>query len=645
MWRQICCLCLLLFLMLLPAPVWAATTSPERTPLTWELLQERFESPIQSDGVLTLDLRQFVIDLTSENVEFRDRFYSQVQTQINRSKTPLGLDLSQSLIQGEFVASKLGLRSPLSAPTLPPLLTQPEREQLQRDQRFIFELSQQDTPVTIFRGPLKLVETRFGGAVNFANTFFLQRVEASDVTFVQEGDWSDTRFSRSAEFTGATFGRDVNFGSSTFFGKVGFKKAHFLGSANFSGSTFKSNSNFSGAEFDQLANLTRTKWLQKADFSQVIWHDRSLLSNNLFSQTLLLTDATFEKSTTFRESRFKQPVLLRDVSLLDQIDFSNARFTEAAFLNVAGMTFDSDQAKIFGNTGQIGRVLSVPVLQGNEDVLRNLVRNFREMEQIPDANQLEYTMERLRQEQLGQSLLVTRPREIPPLNWAKNAMHWLGLSLLLLLSAYGTSFELVFGVGCCAIALFGLLFWFIDRWRPQSPLVPPYLESVYMLSSYLAVTSVGITSILRNSQQPWFTLACLAVVLIPIPLMLTMRLYQLGGDRKAVEQSYFVEDGSLRQLRLLIGRLPIRPRFDLFRDRYMPILWERRWSWLNYYDFSLNNLLKFGFNDIRLRDEHLPGLITTLVWYQWSLGILYIALLLWTLSRTIPGLNLLIYLK
>jgi hypothetical protein len=87
------------------------------------------------------------------------------------------------------------------------------------------------------------------------------------------------------------------------------------------------------------------------------------------------------------------------------------------------------------------------------------------------------------------------------------------------------------------------------------------------------------------------------------------------------------------------------PRFTFFRDRYMPILWDRRWNWLNYYDFSLNNLLKFGFNDIRLRDEHLPGIITTLVWYQWGLGILYLALLLWTLSRTIPGLNLLIYLK
>jgi hypothetical protein len=74
-------------------------------------------------------------------------------------------------------------------------------------------------------------------------------------------------------------------------------------------------------------------------------------------------------------------------------------------------------------------------------------------------------------------------------------------------------------------------------------------------------------------------------------------------------------------------------------------LLDRGWSWLNYFDFSLNNLFKFGFNDIRLRDEFVPGIVTALVWYQWSIGLLFIFQLLWTLSRTIPGLNLLIYFK
>jgi hypothetical protein len=106
-----------------------------------------------------------------------------------------------------------------------------------------------------------------------------------------------------------------------------------------------------------------------------------------------------------------------------------------------------------------------------------------------------------------------------------------------------------------------------------------------------------------------------------------------------------MEEGTLKQLRILIGRLPTIPRFPMFRERYLPILWERRWNWLNYFDFSFNNFLRFGFNDLRLRDEHVPGVVTALVWYQWILGTLYIALILWTLSRTIPGLNLLIYFR
>ncbi len=72
---------------------------------------------------------------------------------------------------------------------------------------------------------------------------------------------------------------------------------------------------------------------------------------------------------------------------------------------------------------------------------------------------------------------------------------------------------------------------------------------------------------------------------------------------------------------------------------------DHRWNWLNYYDFSLNNLVKLGFNDIRLRDKHLPSIMSALVWYQWSLGLIYITLVLWALFRTILGLNLLIYLK
>ena len=683
-------------MLVLPAPTWAATSTPERSLLTLDILQERLKSPVQSDGVRTIDLSQLIINLRPENAEFRDQFYQLLQTQLNRSTTLLGIDFSNCVIQGEFIGTKLGLRTPLYGEALSPLLTPQEQQQLRRDPR---QLSH-PVPVpqvTVLRGSLKLVKTRFTGAVNFANTFFLHRVEANGAIFAQEADWSQTRWTRSANFVDANFNREANFGGSLFFAKAAFTRVLFRGIANFQGSTFESEAIFSQANFEQLANLTRSHFQGVADFTLVTCHDRALLSKSQFMESLLLTEATFEKAVTFRETQFNQLVNMRAVSLLEQVDFSNAQFFSDAYLNVASLTFDSDQAKIFGDTGEIGHRLSVPMLQGNEDVLRNLVRNFRSLQQIADANQLEYTTQRLRQRQLGNRLigrdeyrqvgskpvgnqqdkqnqpdkdvspsqpitddhpqpqhrgtehpLIPRSPHPPSLlGWILDGFYWVGLSMLLLLSRYGTSFWLVFGVGMVAIAYFGLIFWLVDRFRRRNPqpIVPSSFETPWMLGSYTTLTMAGVTAIFHTSPQPWLTMACLGGVIIPVPMLLLWRLYREGRYHDLMDVSYFVEDGSLRQLRLLIGRLPVMPRFDIFRDRYMPILWERHWNWLNYYDFSLNNLLKIGFNDIRLRDEHLPGIIATLVWYQWSLGVLYIVLLLWTLSRTIPGLNLLIYLK
>jgi hypothetical protein len=638
-------LLVILLLLMLSTPIWTTNSVPERISLNLELLQQRLKSPVQSEGVRTIDLRQFIINLRPENAEFRDQFYQLLQTQLNRSGTPLGLDFSYSLIQGDFIANKLGLRSPLYGEGLSPLLTPQEQQQLLHDPRQ-FSPSTAIPNVTVFRGTLKLVQTRFTGTVDFANSFFLHRVEANGAIFNQTVDLSGSSWIRLAEFSEVIFNRDVNFNNSFFWLKAIFAKVQFRGTANFSNTSFEGETNFSEAQFEQLANFTHSAFHESADFSKTNWSDRALFSKSQFMKPLLLSEATFAKAVAFRETQFNQLVNLRAVSLLEQVDFSNARFLNSAYLNVANLMFDSDQAKIIGDAGEIGRLLWVPLLQGNEDVLRNLVRNFRSLQQISDANQLEYTTQRLRRQQLG-SRLISGLDNFSPLSWILASLYWLGLSLLLLLSRYGTSFWLVFGTGMVTIAYFGLLFWLVDRFRrriPQ-PIVPTAWEIPWMLGSYTILTFAGVTAIFQTSEQAWLTLSCLGVVILPIPTLLLWQLYQQGRYHDLINVSYFVEDGTLRQLRLLIGRLPVMPRFEVFRDRYLPILWDRRWNLLNYYDFSLNNLLKIGFNDIRLRDQHLPGVITTLVWYQWSLGILYIALLLWTLSRTIPGLNLLIYLK
>jgi Helix-hairpin-helix motif/Pentapeptide repeats (9 copies) len=708
---------LLILLLILPQPVWAALAQPERTVLTLELLSARVKTPVLSGGIPTIDLQHFIIDLRPENAGFRANFEQILQAGLQRAgSSPLGLDLSYSLIQGDFVGNNLGLKSPLYGQALAPIFTPIEQTQLQRDRRRYAQLSQLSmsllgsktaTPaqISVFRGGLKLVQTRFSGEANFTNTFFLQPVDASGAIFTQNANWTETRFSRNVSFAGASFRKQGIFRGSIFFAAAGFNQAQFQETAIFSGATFEDTGNFNQASFNGQARFNRMQWRGNADFSQVSFANRALFTKNRFYKSLFLTDATFNSAVSFRETQFDRAVNLRGASILNQADFSDAAFANSsAYLNVSDLIFDAESAKIIGNPGQIGSAIQVPILQGNENVLRNLIQNFRQLQQIGDANQLDYTTQKLRRDELLQRLsginintassdtllklgfspiqveaialyrlsqpfrnlgevlsldqidlntyIKVRDRLVAtsPISYTESvllAWEWLALGLLLLLSRYGTSFWLVFGVGTIAIAQFGLIFWLIDRWRRLHPqkILPTVYETSCVLSSFCLLLLFGLIAIFRTSTQPFLTLGCVEVIVLPIPLVLVARLYQKGRYHDLMNSSYFVEDGSMRQLRLLIGRLPVMPRFPLFRERYMPVLWENRWNWLNYYDFSLNNLLKLGFNDIRLRDEHLPGIVTTLAWYEWVIGLLYLTLLLWTLSRTIPGLNLLIYLK
>ena len=329
---------------------------------------------------------------------------------------------------------------------------------------------------------------------------------------------------------------------------------------------------------------------------------------------------------------------LRGALIRNQLDLGDAKFGAGANINVADLDFNAGEAKIIGSPGQIGRLFSVPSLVSNEAVLQNLVRNFRLLEQIADANQVEYTSQRLRLDQ------VRRELEHIDSHLVQKGLRWLLLSGLLLLSDYGTNVSLVFSVGVIATTLFGLMFWLVDRYRRRvpTPLVPSREETVAVALGSGSSIVIAL-SLLISCPHPLRTIAAVVAITLPIPTLILFKLYQQGRYHDLMDVSYFVKNGALRKLQVLIARLPIIPQYPFFRDRYQPLLTDRRWSWLNYYDFSLNNWFKFGFNDIRLRDKAVPGLVSALVWYQWGLGISYIALLLWTLSRTIPGLNLLLY--
>ncbi|MEB3310584.1 MAG: pentapeptide repeat-containing protein [Snowella sp.] len=619
----------------------------ERTILTDILLQERLSHPVLNDGALIIDLQNLDIDLTPENVEFRDQFYQQLQSQLNRSVKPLGLDLTNSLIRGDFNLNKLGFSVQLSQTTFPQKLMASEQQLLASDPAFVSELGEQTTTLNVFRGLLKFNNVSFLGKTDFSKTFFLQRVEGKNAKFGQDSIWTEARFGRDLDLSQALFKHNLDFSQVTLFGANKFRQTKFQGITDFKDSHFWTEANFQGARFLQLVYFTDIQWLKDVHFEQVHWSDRVLFSQSHFFQNLDFNNATFEKSAAFRSVRFNNSIDFADVKLLGQLDFSNAIFFPKAQINVSGLAFDSDQAKLLGDKSIIGKVISLSSLEDNETVIRSLVRNFRNLEQIPDANQVEYTAQQLKSQQLTQSLLQLPKNARSLFNWIAQFNDWLMLNGLLLFSNYGTNVKLVLGVGIITVAYFGAIFWLLDRvrrWHPF-PILPDQQETIYLSSSFIGLMIVGLTNIFTSTTTPYLTLLALVLLLIPVPAFLIGRLYYQGRYHDLLKTSYLTQDGSMRQLRLLIVRLPIIPEFPLFRERYTYLNWERHWNWLNYYDFSCNNLIKIGFNDIRLRDEHLPGIVSFLGWYQWILGVLYVSLLLWTVSRTVPGLNLLIYLR
>jgi hypothetical protein len=707
-------LCLLFCLNLCP-PAWA--TAPEPKPrLTLVQLKARIRQPIASDGgSQMIDLRRFTIDLRPGS-ELSDTFYPKLHQALQNSKQPLGIDLSDSTLQGDLDGNQLASTANAANAQLTPT----EQTQLQQDRRRLLQLktlsqslllrpigSSSSSTIHLLRGPLLLNHTTISGTTTFTNTFFLDRITAQGSQFQGPSDWSQSRFGGVTNFVGAGFQQETRFRNSLFFDRALFNQGQFQGSTTFQGSEFQASANFNQSQFTQT-NFSRTTWASTADFAQTTWASSALLSKSKFTKALFFTDAVFTQGLNLRESQFLQSVNLRGSALFDRVDFGYCSFGQAAYLNVPGMQFDADRAKFIGDSGRIGKVIRLPNLQGNENLLRELVRNFRRLEQISDANQVDYTRQRLRVEDLrrrawgvnlnsapvprlqqvgfslAQAQAIALRRTKQPLNSLTELLKidevdlttytklrdrivagdpapllqdkfnrigllvsWLTMNLLLLLSRNGTSFWLAFGVGLVAVANFAVMFWWIDRARRFQPatILPRWEEFLGVGALAGAIALGGFTAILRNGDRPALTLLCLMFVILPIPLGLITLLYRQGRFHPMLDSSYFVEEGTLRQLRILVGRLPIIPRYPTFKERYMPLPWGAAWNWLNYFDFSFNNFLRFGFNDIRLRDQHVPTLLNILVWYQWSLGTLYIALLLWTLSRTIPGLNLLIYFR
>lgn len=405
--------------------------------------------------------------------------------------------------------------------------------------------------INIFRGYLILAQTRFEGNVQFANTFFLQSVDSEGAIFQKNANWSESRFSRGTVFSYATFQGESQFQGSIFLETANFKQSIFQNIANFQNIIFTKSTNFKQAIFADVANFQHIQWQGYVNFEKSHFRNQIQFSKDDFDSFLFLNDATFDQTVTFREAKFHQPVNLHSANIIDLADFSDTEFAPNAYLNISGLAFNSNRAKLLGNPDEIGKKLIVSEHQGNANVLRNLIQNFRQLQQIADANQLEYRKQRLQLIQLHRRLLgkninsaspkslinlgfsqtqaesIIHRRLVKPFRnknellavadidpniyarlnsrvvvreefsfagWSMLVWKYVTLASLLLLSGYGTNFWLVVGIGIIITAYFGLLFWFVDRFRRlhPKPIIPTSYETILTSFYCLAFSQSSI---------------------------------------------------------------------------------------------------------------------------------------------------------
>lgn len=70
----------------------------------------------------------------------------------------------------------------------------------------------------------------------------------------------------------------------------------------------------------------------------------------------------------------------------------------------------------------------------------------------------------------------------------------------------------------------------MDRYRRLHPvpIIPTFYETISILVSFSVLEFLSLLAIFRNAEQPWLTLGCLLIIIVPVPVALLIRLYQQG---------------------------------------------------------------------------------------------------------------------
>lgn len=268
----LCLIFCLLVLIAVPLQVNAQTIA--RSYLTKEILQEKTKNLTRQDGRETIDLSNLVIDLADTNSQFSQYFYQEINNTISRTSNPVNLDLSNSIVQGDFLLKQLGIVSSVGEGALSSLFTTLEQEKIQQFYPIKINAVQEIPRVNIFRGSVYLENTIVTGNIDGSNSLYLQSIVANSSDFQEFVNFDQSIFVKDINFNKATFKQNLTFIKSHIFSQAKFNSAKFTGIVDFSKSQFEASTEFKQALFTQLADFTRSTFIETVDFSQTRFRDR-----------------------------------------------------------------------------------------------------------------------------------------------------------------------------------------------------------------------------------------------------------------------------------------------------------------------------------------------------------------------------------
>ncbi|HMB50865.1 MAG TPA: pentapeptide repeat-containing protein [Natronoarchaeum rubrum] len=157
----------------------------------------------------------------------------------------------------------------------------------------------------------------------------------SHATFAGDVRFEDATFARGAFFTGATFEGDANFSETTF-----------RGDTRFNGVTFREDAAFDRTVFEEEVRSGGVTFEGEADFYRAAFAEDLNLKYAIFEGKATFWKATIPETVRFNGAEFRP--LDGEFHELQELDLTNANFTDATLRDVNLEASELIQAKLFG---------------------------------------------------------------------------------------------------------------------------------------------------------------------------------------------------------------------------------------------------------------------------------------------------------